>query len=112
MSTDDFQMMPVAHEVPDERALEREAAKVAAEALAKQRLFLRTKVMQDPDGRKWVFDLLEEFRIFSTTFHIEPAASAYNEGQRSVALRIYRDILTSAPDEYLVMLKENSSEQA
>lgn len=65
-----------------------------------------TRVMSDPQGREYLYDLLASLHIYSTSFSTDALIMAFNEGQRNVGIRLTADIVEAAPDMYLQMLKE------
>lgn len=68
-----------------------------------------TRVMSDPAGREYLYDLLASLHIYSTSFSTDPLIMAFNEGQRNVGIRLTADLVEAAPDMYLQMLKEYGS---
>lgn len=68
-----------------------------------------TRVMSDPAGREYLYDLLASLHIYSTSFSTDALIMAFNEGQRNVGIRLTADLVEAAPDMYLQMLKEHGS---
>lgn len=104
---------PIAHDFepePSEAAQAREAKRKQAEVEAKQNLVVK-QLLATPDGRAWVMSYFKEFRIFQTTWSRDPGATAFAEGSRAVALKLLADVTGAAPDEYLIMLKEDANDQ-
>lgn len=69
------------------------------------------KLMQDQEGRLWVWDLLEFCGVFRSSFHQSNAQTAYNEGLRNVGLKLMADINRITPDQYFRMINEAQKEQ-
>jgi hypothetical protein len=67
-----------------------------------------TEVMSTIQGRQWLWDLLGNCHIFSTTFNPEPSISAFQEGQRNVGLFLLADIMAHCPDQYIQAMRESN----
>jgi hypothetical protein len=65
------------------------------------------EVLSYPQSRAWLWSLLEDCGIFSSTFSENPSASAFNEGKRSLGLRLTADLMRLAPEMFSTMMKEN-----
>jgi hypothetical protein len=65
------------------------------------------KIMSDPEGRMWMWDLLEMCRIHVTSFSSDSLAMAFQEGMRNVGLILEAQIFQLSPELYLKMLTEN-----
>lgn len=63
-------------------------------------------VMSDARGRRFVWRLLSQARVFHASFTGEALSSAFNEGARSAGLKQLADIHEACPQQYLVMTKE------
>lgn len=60
-------------------------------------------------GRRFVWDEINAGKVFSQTFILgSPDGTAFQEGQRSSALRLLADVVAYAPNAYILMTKENS----
>lgn len=67
----------------------------------------RTKfVMSTPEGRSFVWDVLASTGLFRQSYVPDSNGTAFNEGQRSVGLRMYADLETHCPEQYLLMQRE------
>jgi hypothetical protein len=62
--------------------------------------------MSVPQGRHWFYDLLEACHLFADPFTGVALTEAYLKGERNVGLRIFADIITHCPDDYISMMKE------
>jgi hypothetical protein len=70
------------------------------------------KFMQDPHGRKYIYDLLASVGIYSTTFSANALTMAFREGERNIGLRLVADLTEASPELYLMMLKEAGNERS
>ena len=68
-------------------------------------------VMGSEQGRRVVWSLLEKGQVFGTCFNVEPHITAFNEGQRNLALSLFQRVMAHCPDQYLVMANEASKEE-
>lgn len=64
-------------------------------------------LMEIPQFRRYVWQLLTDFRVFRQTYHQDSRQHALQEGMRMAGLRIMSDVSVS-DDQYLVMQKEAS----
>jgi hypothetical protein len=80
----------------------------AREQRARRRgqLALLVKVMSDPVGREYFWDLLASCHLYSTSFGTNALIMAFREGERNVGIRIAADLTEASPDLYLDMCKE------
>ena len=63
-------------------------------------------LMATPQGRGWVWSLLEECGMFRTSFDPSNSRTFFNEGMRNIGLRVMADVHRLTPDQYMVMVKE------
>lgn len=76
----------------------------------KEQLDVVAAIMATPSGRAWIWSELVAARIFATTFVSgDPMASAFAEGERNGGLRLFAQVMKAAPDNYIVMARENAS---
>lgn len=68
-------------------------------------------VMDSEQGRRVVWGLLEKGQVFGTCFNVDPHITAFNEGQRNLALVLFQRIMTHCPDQYLKMAAEASEQE-
>jgi hypothetical protein len=68
-------------------------------------------VMDSEQGRRVVWGLLEKGQVFSTCFNVDPNITAFNEGQRNLALVLFQRVMTHCPDQYLKMAAEASEQE-
>jgi hypothetical protein len=67
-------------------------------------------VLDTPEGRRVLWRLLTFCHIYESSFH--PSSQIYfNEGVRSVGLKILADIQAVDPEKYLQMMRENYSKE-
>lgn len=65
-------------------------------------------VMSSEQGRRVVWDLLARGKVFSSTFTADAQITAFNEGQRNLALSLFSKVMSVCPDLYLTMADEAS----
>ncbi|HED4183534.1 TPA: hypothetical protein R4289_003214 [Enterobacter mori] len=68
-------------------------------------------VMDSEQGRRVVWGLLERGQVFGTCFNVDPNITAFNEGQRNLALVLFQCVMTHCPDQYLKMAAEASEQE-
>ncbi|MGS1867685.1 Bbp19 family protein [Klebsiella michiganensis] len=68
-------------------------------------------VMDSEQGRRVVWGLLEKGKVFATCFAGDPHLTAFNEGQRNLALALFQRVMTHCPDQYLKMAAEASEQE-
>lgn len=69
------------------------------------------KMMFDPEGRMWMWDLLTLCGIFHSSFSIDALRCAFNEGRRDIGLRLLADINQLSPELYIRMVGENQAKE-
>lgn len=84
----------------------REAEDAKDEQLQDMALVLSTR-----PGRRLIWRYLSETGIFTTSFNNSGSITAFNEGQRSVGLRLLAEVNEAAPEQYMVMLKESKEKK-
>lgn len=94
-----------------ERKDVRRAEKDAALA-DQQRREVMVQIMSAIPGRRWMLEKLEECHVFQTSYSREPIVMAFNEGQRDIGLRLLNDIMSSCPDQYILMMRENNERRS
>jgi hypothetical protein len=57
-------------------------------------------------GRSWVWRQLEFCHVFAQSFDGEALGTAFNEGQRSVGLRLIGEVTRADPEAYVLMMRE------
>jgi hypothetical protein len=68
-------------------------------------------VMDSEQGRRVVWGLLERGQVFGACFNVDPNITAFNEGQRNLALVLFQRVMTHCPDQYLKMAAEASEQE-
>ncbi|HGA3340235.1 TPA: hypothetical protein ACIR6E_001177 [Enterobacter roggenkampii] len=94
----------------EERKAELEAKK---QILAQRDIDDIQFVMGSEHGRRVIWSLLEKGQVFGACFNVDPHITAFNEGQRNLALVLFSRVMTACPEQYLKMADEakNRSEQ-
>ncbi|EOZ5275766.1 hypothetical protein ACQSIR_003410 [Escherichia coli] len=83
-----------------------------AEKAAKQELLAQRDiediqfVMNSEKGRRVVWSMLEKGQVFGACFNVDPHITAFNEGQRNLALLLLQRVMAHCPDQYLKMAAE------
>lgn len=67
-------------------------------------------ILKLPEGRRFLWLLLGECRIYRTSFDHSGSVTAFNEGKRSVGLAILDRITDADPSAYIQMQNENKGE--
>lgn len=84
-----------------------------AELDAKQQLLAQRDiddirfVMGSEQGRRVIWSLLEKGQVFGSCFNVDPHLTAFNEGQRNLALALFQRVMAHCPDQYLKMAAES-----
>lgn len=63
-------------------------------------------VMGSEQGRRVIWSLLEKGQVFGACFNVDPHITAFNEGQRNLALVLFQRVMANCPDQYLKMAEE------
>ncbi|ENF7465928.1 TPA: hypothetical protein RHX95_002643 [Escherichia coli] len=63
-------------------------------------------VMGSEQGRRVIWSLLEKGQVFGACFSVDPHITAFNEGQRNLALALFQRVMAHCPDQYLKMAAE------
>lgn len=64
------------------------------------------EIMAFKKGRRFMWRLLDTAGIYRSTFALENAVMAFNEGQRNMGLMLLADIMEASPEKYTLMMKE------
>lgn len=67
-------------------------------------------IMNTVSGRRFIWSLLEETKVFASSFTGDNNATNFNEGQRNAGLRVFSNVMRVCPDMWLVMAKEAKEE--
>jgi hypothetical protein len=75
------------------------------------RLRIIEAVMEQPEGRKWMYEVLNMCHIYSTPFvQGDPYASAFQMGEQNIGNMLLADVQAAAPANYLLMCKEGNTD--
>ena len=66
------------------------------------------KLMADGVGRRWIWQRLAEGQVFALGPVTDPYKMSYHQGQRAAALRLLADVNKFTPNEYVLMVRENT----
>lgn len=90
---------------------------LAAESARKKEILLQRDiddirfVMDSAQGRRVIWAVLEQGKVFSACFAVDPQVTAFNEGQRNLALALFQRVMAHCPDQYLKMAAEASEQE-
>lgn len=94
----------------DQAQIDRRRARAKADQGIKDTV-IRT-LMSDPSGRRYIWLELAELKIWDQTIVFAPGGNtmtAFNEGKRSVGLRLLKEVTRLCPNEFMRMMVENSA---
>jgi len=89
----------------------RAAEKASAES-EKARVDFIIAAMSTIQGRAWFYQLLVSCSLFADPYTGEALLDNFVKGQRNIGLSIYNDIVSHCPDQFVVMMKEASIQEA
>lgn len=87
------------------------AEKASAEA-ERARIDFVVAAMSTKQGRAWFHQLLVSCSLFADPYTGEALLDNFVKGQRNIGLSIYNDIVSHCPDQFVVMMKEASIQEA
>ncbi len=87
----------------DIRAAEKSAARLANDRLQFLRAALSTR-----EGRAWFYHFLADCGVFHVDPVFEPHRDYFLLGQRNVGMRIFAEIKTNCPDQFILMEREEN----
>lgn len=67
-------------------------------------------LMEQKQGREFVWSLLERCRIYQLSYADNPQRMAFYDGHRNVGLQLVADLMRVASEEYVIMSKEQAVE--
>lgn len=71
------------------------------------RLRFVAAAMDTKEGRAWFYDVLRRCRVFGTPYISgDPHATSFRCGEQNIGIQILDDVQTSAPEKYIVMVRE------
>ena len=71
-----------------------------------------TWLMGTMAGREWLYNLLSECHVFVSSFSLNAYEGAFREGERNVGLRLLNDVMQTAPDDYVLMMREANARRS
>lgn len=87
-----------------------------AEQAAKQEILAQRDiediqfVMGSEKGRRVIWEVLKQGKVFAPCFSVDPQVTAFNEGQRNLALALFQRVMAHCPEQYLKMASEASED--
>lgn len=110
LETEDFREDAISYDADDPKAVNN-ARKRAARLRKKRTDFVRA-MMDQHEGRMWIYDILCMCHAAENTEVLgHPHATSFRNGERNIGLRITADISESAPDQWMTMMTEGKSEK-
>ncbi len=82
-----------------------QAERVKADLIRKRELSDIAAVLQNREGRRFIWRLLEAAGVFRTTM-TGNSWTYFNEGMRSLGLKVYADLMDACPDRLKEMWQE------
>jgi hypothetical protein len=101
MSEPDFEFDHERDGDPQAKAARSQEARWEAEDLA--------ALMATKRGRRTMWRLLSHAGVYRQSFTGEALSTAFNEGQRSVGLRLMAILTAACPSEYALMVQERTN---
>ena len=93
---------------PD-KAAARKARKEQAKKDIIRNEFIR-RMMQDREGRNWIWEILARLHVGSSVFSSDPYVTAFTAGEQNAGLMLQAEVLRAAPHEYLTMQLEQAND--
>jgi hypothetical protein len=84
----------------------RERIAVSKRRSASNRAVIRS-IMSSNEGRDWIYNLLQNCHVYSSSFSGNALTMAYAEGERNIGLRLMAELVSATPERYLEMLAEH-----
>lgn len=67
-------------------------------------------VMDRADGRQWVYNILDLFRVFSCPFVSgQPDGTAFMSGIQAAGHYVLNDVMAARPEQFSVMMQEEQN---
>ena len=74
-----------------------------------KRLEIIKAIMDLPQGRRWMYELLTKCHVHSTPFvAADPYSTAFQAGEQNIGLQLLVDIIQAAPDRYVTMCADGA----
>lgn len=84
----------------------RDLAETEAAKLREQEVSDFRWVVQDGRGRRFIWRLMREARVFHSSFSAEALTMAHHEGQREQGLKLLNELLELCPEKWLEMIND------
>ncbi len=98
-------MAAAAYDASDPDAVHDARKREAAEL--RERLDYLATIMSTPAGRKWIYQLLAECRIFESPVVVgDPYFTYHNIGGQNIGKLLLQDLNDASPDGYILMMRE------
>lgn len=91
-------------DISDQSAVEERKKALELRALQTKRVI--AEIMENPHGRNFMWDLLEQTHMLSTSFSSDAMTMAFREGERNFGLQLWARIQEASPARLTTMLAE------
>lgn len=109
-NAEDFREEEPPFDAADPKAVN--SARKKAVRIRKKRLNFVKTMMNDPEGRLWVYDLIVNCHTFGNPLVLcDPYATHFNIGMANVGKMVLADINEAAPEKYMQMMREGQTER-
>lgn len=93
----------------DESKIKKQESKMKLES--QQEIGDLTWLLDQPQFRRYVWKLMTVCGVYRSSAHQSGSWTYFNEGERSIGLRIINGIMETKPESYLEMILENKKEE-
>lgn len=91
---------------------EKQVSRAKQKAADRRRNHLRVleRLLADAPGRQFLWDMIEKGHVWAQTVDYQShPRMCFKEGERTMALQLFNDIVQNYPQAYLLMTKENAA---
>lgn len=92
------------NDLSDQSAVDERRNALELRALQTKRVI--AELMEQPHGRNFIWDLLEQTHMLSTSFSDDAMTMAFREGERNFGLRLWSAVQDANPAKLITMLAE------
>lgn len=68
------------------------------------------KLLSIPEGRRFLWRLLSDAKVFAASYAGEAPSTFFNEGKRDIGIKVLQEILAAKPDAFSQMQREAAAE--
>lgn len=95
---------------PSETDQRREALEAESRRRRERELGDIRKLLAIPEGRRFLWRLLGDAKVFAASYAGEAPATFFNEGKRDIGIKVLQEILAAKPDAFSQMQREAAAE--